>query len=210
MWFRQPRTGRKRRLPRSNGLADPRLSSIRLHRKRAHRAKEYLPAMGRRASRNESSFFPRQRHAAVAQDCARLTESTWLGRSRRWASFSLFLSLFSFLLADAVAQSPAPMNRIDLRNGWTVQTSRNVQATGDIISTSMFQTKDWYRTSVPMTVLAVQVAAGEFPEPYHGMNLRNLPGIAAYNIGETFADKPIPDDSPYAVSWWYGQSFRLR
>ena len=37
-----------------------------------------------------------------------------------------------------------------------------------------------------MTVLAVQVAAGEFPEPYHGMNLRNLPGIAAYNIGESF------------------------
>src|SRR5262249_58261608 len=98
---------------------------------------------------------------------------------------------------------PAPMNRIDLHNGWTVQTSRNVQATGDTISTPMFQTTDWYRTSVPMTVLAVQVAAGEFPEPYYGMNLRKIPGIDAYKIGETFADKPIPDDSPYAASWWY-------
>src|SRR5262249_39943054 len=116
-------------------------------------------------------------------------------------------ALFSFLLANAVAQSPAPMNRIDLHNGWTVQTSRNVRATGDTISTPMFQTKDWYRTSVPMTVLAVQVAAGEFPEPYYGMNLRKIPGIAAYKIGETFADKPIPDDSPYAASWWYRTEF---
>jgi hypothetical protein len=73
-------------------------------------------------------------------------------------------------MANAAAQSPAPMNRIDLYNGWTVQTSRKVQATGDSISRPKFQTKGWYRTSVPMTVVAVQVAAGEFPEPYYGMN----------------------------------------
>jgi len=99
------------------------------------------------------------------------------------------------------------MNRIDLHNGWTVQTSRKVQATGDTISTPKFQTKGWYRTTVPMTIVAVQVAAGEFPEPYYGMNLRKIPGIAAYEIGESFADKPIPDDSPYAASWWYRTEF---
>ena len=99
------------------------------------------------------------------------------------------------------------MNRIDLHNGWTVQTSRKVQATGDVISTPKFQTKGWYRTSVPMTVVAVQVAAGEFPKPYYGMNLRKIPGITAYEIGEMFADKPIPPDSPYAASWWYRTEF---
>ena len=81
----------------------------------------------------------------------------------RTTRLSLLLFLFSFLLANAVAQSPTPMNRIDLRNGWTVQTSRKVQATGDAISTPKFQTKGWYRTSVPMTVLAVQVAARRIP-----------------------------------------------
>jgi len=125
----------------------------------------------------------------------------------RMTRISLLLPLFSFLLANAVAQSPAPMNRINLDNGWTVQTSRKVWATGDAISTPKFQTKGWYRTSVPMTVLAVQVAAGEFPKPYYGMNLRKIPGTAAYEIGETFADKPIPDDSPYAASWWYRTEF---
>jgi len=98
------------------------------------------------------------------------------------------------------------MNRIDLHNGWTVQTSRKVQASGDAISTSKFQTKDWYKTTVPMTVLAVQVGAGEFPEPFYGMNLRKIPGMA-YEIGEQFAHKPIPEDSPYASSWWYRTEF---
>src|SRR5262245_34422641 len=116
-------------------------------------------------------------------------------RATQIASSACF-SLFSFLLANAVAQSLAPMNRIDLHNGWTVQTSRKVQATGDAISTPKFQPKGWYRTSVPMTVLAVQVAAREFPEPYYGMNLRKIPGIDAYEIGEGFAHKPIPDDRP--------------
>jgi hypothetical protein len=87
-----------------------------------------------------------------------------------WTTRINLLLLFSFPLANAAAQSPAPMNRIDLYSGWTVQTSRKVQATGDSISRPKFQTKGWYRTSVPMTVVAVQVAAGEFPEPYYGMN----------------------------------------
>jgi exo-1,4-beta-D-glucosaminidase len=125
----------------------------------------------------------------------------------RTTRLGLLLCLFSFLLANAVAQTPARMNRIDLHNGWTVQTSRKAQATGDAISAPKFQTKGWYRTSVPMTVVAVQFAAGEFPEPYYGMNLRKIPGIAAYEIGESFADKPIPDDSPYAASWWYRTEF---
>jgi len=123
----------------------------------------------------------------------------------RTTRLSLLLALF--LLDNAVAQSAAPMKRIDLHNGWTVQSSRKVQVTGDTVSTPKFQTEGWYRTTAPMTIVAVQVAAGEFPEPYYGMNLRKIPGIAAYEIGESFADKPIPNDSPYAASWWYRTEF---
>ena len=88
-----------------------------------------------------------------------------------------------------------------------MQTSRKVQATGDVISRSKFHTKGWYRTSVPMTVVGVRVTGGEFPDLYYGMNLRKIPGITAYRIGEQFAHKPIPDDSPYAASWWYRTEF---
>ena len=64
MWFRQPRTDRKPRLPRSNGMPAPGPSSKRVHRKCAHRAKDYLAAMGRSPSRNESLSF--ERRVAVA------------------------------------------------------------------------------------------------------------------------------------------------
>ncbi len=125
----------------------------------------------------------------------------------RTTRISLLLFLFSFPLANAGAQSPALMNRIDLDNGWMVQTSRKIQATGNVISTPKFQTEGWYTTSVPMTVLAVQVAAGEFPDPYYGMNLRAIPGIYAYEIGEMFTKKNISNDSPYAAPWWYRTEF---
>jgi exo-1,4-beta-D-glucosaminidase len=126
----------------------------------------------------------------------------------RMRRIGLLLFLFSSLLfSNAAAQSPGPMNRIDLHDGWTVQTSRKVHATGDAISKSEFPTKGWYTASVPMTVVAIQVEAGEFEDPYYGMNLRKIPGITAYNIGEQFGKKPIPDDSPYAASWWYRTEF---
>jgi exo-1,4-beta-D-glucosaminidase len=106
-----------------------------------------------------------------------------------------------------MAQAAMTNNRIDLRNGWTVQTSRKVAATGDEISTRNFRTKGWYTTSVPMTVLAVQVAAGEFLDPYYGTNLRTIPGIDAYGVGEMFTKKEIPNNSPYAAAWWYRIEF---
>ena len=119
---------------------------------------------------------------------------------------SLLFLLLVVSFSNILAQPAAPANRIDLHTGWTVQTSAKVQATGDAISTLKFSPKDWYKTSVPMTVLAVQVAAGEYPEPYYGMNLRKIPGMA-YEIGDLFAHKPIPDDSPYKASWWYRTEF---
>ena len=84
-----------------------------------------------------------------------------------------------------------------------MQTSRKVQATGDVISTLKFQSKGWYRTPVPMTVVAVQVAAGEFADAVLRDESTKIPGIDAYEVGRGFAYKPIPDDSPYAASWWY-------
>src|SRR5262245_27096812 len=75
MRFRQPRTGQKPQPPRSNGLPAPRPSSIRVHRKCAHCAKEYLAAMGRSPSRDES-FNP-----CCCRSRSRKTwQSTWLGR----------------------------------------------------------------------------------------------------------------------------------
>src|SRR5262249_50862151 len=57
-------------------------------------------------------------------------------RARRLREISLLVFLSLFLPLEALAQSPASMNRIDLHDGWTVQTSRKVRAPGDAISTA--------------------------------------------------------------------------
>jgi exo-1,4-beta-D-glucosaminidase len=44
--------------------------------------------------------------------------------------------------------------------------------------------------AVPSTVLAAQTAAGVFPDPYFGMNLRQIPGTT-YPIGGIFANMPM-------------------
>ena len=114
------------------------------------------------------------------------------------------LALFSAVVCAA-------QTSMQLQHGWLLQSSRQVKDTGDVISNSSYIPKNWIATAVPSTVVAAQNAAGEFKpygEIFFGMNLRKLPGMA-YEIGEQFAHKAIPDDSPYAVSWWYRTEFRM-
>ncbi len=98
---------------------------------------------------------------------------------------------------------------LPLRDSWSLQSSRRVTEGGAVISTSSFRPQGWYRTAVPATVVATQVAAGEFPDPYFGMNLRKYPGMT-YRIGlNSFNNEPMAKDSPYACSWWYRTEFRV-
>ena len=93
-----------------------------------------------------------------------------------------------------------------LREDWQLQSACKLQSTGEAISTDTFQPDGWLKTTVPSTVLAAQVAAGVFPDPYFGMNLRQIPGTT-YPIGANFAQKPIDPNSPYHCGWWYRTEF---
>ena len=63
-----------------------------------------------------------------------------------------------------------------LHEGWTLQSSSKIAESGEVLSSKGFHPHGWYKTTVPSTVLAAQVASGEFPDPYFGMNLRKIPG----------------------------------
>src|SRR5262249_12734917 len=95
-------------------LPAPRPSSIRVHRKCAHCAKEYLAAMGRSPSRNES-LSPEWR-AAVAQDRARPGESRWLGEAGM------------FLARPAAIQSPGRRGELDRTSPRIAGVSRRCKA----------------------------------------------------------------------------------
>ncbi|MGH7869708.1 MAG: glycosyl hydrolase 2 galactose-binding domain-containing protein, partial [Candidatus Dormibacteraceae bacterium] len=110
--------------------------------------------------------------------------------------------------AQAGAELMSAGSRVTLTEGWAIQSSAQVKAPGNIVSTSQFQPKDWYPTSVPSTVFAALVKNKVYPDPNFGMNLRSVPGTS-YPIGGNFANISMPSDSPFRPSWWYRTEFSL-
>jgi len=93
-----------------------------------------------------------------------------------------------------------------LHEGWRLQSACKLEASGDAISQTEFHPEDWLKTAVPSTVLAAQFAGGQVPDPYFGLNLRQIPGTD-YPIGKIFANLPMAETSPYRCGWWYRTEF---
>jgi exo-1,4-beta-D-glucosaminidase len=121
----------------------------------------------------------------------------------RWLVIATMLSLAC--LAGGQAETSG---RADLKENWLLQSSCKVSEPGEILSTLQFTPVLWYKATVPSTVLAAQVADGEFHDIYYSDNLRKLPGMG-YRIGQVYSDLPVPNSSPYACSWWYRTEFEL-
>ncbi|MGH9606269.1 MAG: glycoside hydrolase family 2 protein, partial [Terracidiphilus sp.] len=116
-------------------------------------------------------------------------------------------NLFLCLLALAALPGALGASTVTpLHEGWRLESACKLQAGGEAISAAGFPVEDWIKTSVPSTVLAAQVAAGIYPDPYFGDNLRKIPGVS-YPIGQNFSNLPMPTDSPYRCGWWYRDSF---
>jgi len=93
-----------------------------------------------------------------------------------------------------------------LHEGWQLQSACKLTASAEVISAAGFQPDGWLKTTVPNTVLAAQAEGGVFPDPYFGMNLRQIPGTT-YGIGKIFANLPMDPESPYHCGWWYRTEF---
>ncbi len=123
----------------------------------------------------------------------------------------LLIPLLSVTVAAAqpgcVVAGQSPVT-IPLSDGWALQSSAKVAATGQVISRASFEVKNWIQADVPTTVVAAQVKNGLLPDPFYAMNLRHYPGVT-YPIGFNFSNIAMPRDSPYAVSWWYRKEFTL-
>ena len=97
---------------------------------------------------------------------------------------------------------------LTLAEGWNLQSLNKVPESGDVLSTTRFQPKGWYKVSVPTTVVAALVKEKVLPDPGFGMNLRQFPGMT-YPIGANFSNIAMKPDSPFATSWWYRKTFAL-
>src|SRR6185437_11121368 len=98
-------------------------------------------------------------------------------------------------------------NKQMLHSGWLIQSSARAGTDGARISTSRYVPRNWYRATVPSTVVGTLVDDGVYRDPFFGMNLRSLPGMT-YKIGANFVHTAMSPNSPFAVAWWYRTTFR--
>ena len=88
------------------------------------------------------------------------------------------------LLVLFAPQSARGQQRRALHDGWLLQSSAKAGADGATISSPSYEPRDWYRATVPSTVVGALVEDSVYRDPFFGMNLRSLPGMT-YPIGAT-------------------------
>lgn len=112
------------------------------------------------------------------------------------------------LLMLMVGTTVQAQERINLHDGWLVQSSDTVGPDGAAISSRTYQPKGWYRATVPSTVVGTLVEDSVYRDPFFGMNLRSLPGMT-YPIGANFVHTAMAPESPFAKTWWYRTTIRV-
>ena len=132
-------------------------------------------------------------------------------KTNRLSGRAVFASLLLCLLAlpslCLAAESSVP-NRLNLDDGWLLQSSAKVSERGDILSKPTYRPVGWYPVRVPTTVVAAMVKAKIYPDPTFGTNLRQFPGMD-YPAGTLFSKRAMQPNSPFAVPWWYRDTFTL-
>ena len=95
-----------------------------------------------------------------------------------------------------------------LHTGWRLQSSAKAGTEGAKLSSATYRPTDWYRATVPSTVVGTLVQDSVYRDPFFGMNLRSLPGMT-YPIGANFVHTAMAPESPFAAPWWYRTTFRV-
>ncbi|MBW7866526.1 MAG: hypothetical protein H3C30_19190 [Candidatus Hydrogenedentes bacterium] len=114
---------------------------------------------------------------------------------------ALLLSLLALLLPAGLAVADDTL--IPLHNDWRLQSSARLNADGAALSMEGLDASAWYPTTVPKTVLAALAENEVFPDPYFGLNLKDIPG---YKDGLWHV---MAEDSPFRNPWWYRNEFIL-
>ena len=106
-------------------------------------------------------------------------------------SFSLFLLPVLFccgVIEAAVTKSGADQA---LKEGWLIQSSEQVNAPGEQLTSESFRADGWYTAQVPCTILSALIRNGIYRDVYFGKNLETI------------------SIEPFQYSWWYRNEFDL-
>lgn len=95
-----------------------------------------------------------------------------------------------------------------LRTGWMIQSSAEVAAAGEVISSENYTPTGWYKATMPSTVISALARQDVFADPYTAENLRAIPGTT-YPAGMNFSRIQMPPGSPFRVPWWFRTEFQV-
>src|SRR5271169_5600045 len=104
--------------------------------------------------------------------------------------FIFLIFIFSFQLL--FSQNRKENFQMILHEGWNMQSSLTDKATGNQISQRDFPVKNWYKISVPSTIIAGLLANHEYNfDPFYARNFEKL------------ADERLDR------TWWFRKEFEL-
>jgi exo-1,4-beta-D-glucosaminidase len=128
-------------------------------------------------------------------------------RSRSF-SFRLILAIVAFFVVSSrvAAAEGATTYRTYIHKNWQLQSSCEVKAVGDQISTAGFNIAGWHKVDIPATVVGALVTDKTYPDPDYALNLDSFPGMSHSNK-QLFANMDMPEGSPFKCSWWYRTEF---
>jgi exo-1,4-beta-D-glucosaminidase len=95
-----------------------------------------------------------------------------------------------------------------LHKNWQLQSSCEVKARGEQISTAGFDANKWHKTDIPSTVVGALVNDKTYPDPTVAKNFKSLPGMN-YSDKSFFANQDMPKGSPFVCAWWFRTEFTL-
>jgi exo-1,4-beta-D-glucosaminidase len=102
------------------------------------------------------------------------------------------LALLCFVFMQAFSQSEEENYRAYLKDNWAMQSAVTDTATGGRIAKADFKTTNWYKVSMPTTVIAGLIANKVYNfDPFYGRNFEKLT--------DPRLDKP----------WWFRREFEL-
>jgi exo-1,4-beta-D-glucosaminidase len=104
---------------------------------------------------------------------------------------NLFLILIVLLIT--ISYSTADNNKINIKNNWYIASCEKVKFSGKKISSPDYKPdlQNWFKSSVPSTVLSTLINNGVYKNIYFNKNLDKI------------------NKKPFSVPWWYRKEFTI-
>ena len=102
--------------------------------------------------------------------------------------------------------------KIFLKENWYLKSSYLVKGDGKKISSGESKPQNWYKTTIPTTVLTALVKNGVYPDPYVGLNNMKIPDASDEFNREHHLGKysHLPENrNPWVDPYWFLNQFKL-